>query len=422
MVRLRILPSNTEGCVLSSPSKSYTHRAMTLALLAEGESVLRRPLLGEDTLATLDAVKAFGGKVASDDALRISGGALRCPENVIDTRNSGTTIRLMAGVASLLPCVTVLTGDESVRRRPMQPLIDALAMMGVRCESSRGNGLAPLIVKGPNLGNRTEIRGDVSSQFISSLLISSALKEVDTEIVLTTPLKSRPYVDITREMMTCFGASCHSTSEGFMVQGGQRYRPQDYTVPGDFSSAAFPLAAGALTGKVTVRNLDPKDAQGDRAFLDILRSLGANVDWNGDALTCSSAELSATDIDLGDAPDLFPMAAVMCAYAKGESRIYNASHVRLKESDRIAATAAFLRDMGADIVEKEDGCVIRGGRPLRGAKVNSFNDHRILMAAAIAALRASGETVISDGECHRISYPDFVSDMRSLGVKMEMIP
>jgi len=421
-LRLRIVPSKAEGSVLSSPSKSYTHRAMTLALLAEGESVLRRPLLGEDTLATLDAVKAFGAKVTKDDALRITGGTLRCPDNVIDTRNSGTTIRLMAGVASLLPCVTVLTGDDSVRRRPMQPLIDALGRMGVRCESTRGNGMAPLVVKGPNLGNRTEIRGDVSSQFISSLLISSALKEVDTEIVMTTPLKSRPYVDITMEMMARFGASCRSTSEGFFVDGGQRYRPRDYTVPGDFSSAAFPLAAGALTGKVTVRNLDPKDAQGDRAFLDILRSLGARVEWNGDALTCSTAELHATDIDLGDAPDLFPMAAVMCAFAEGESRIYNASHVRLKESDRISATAMFLRDMGADMVEKEDGCVINGGRPLHGAKVNSFNDHRILMAAAIAALRASGETMISDGDCHRISYPDFVSDMRSLGAKMEMIP
>jgi len=421
-VRLRVVPSNAEGIVLSSPSKSYTHRAMTLALLADGESVLRRPLLGEDTLATLDAVTAFGGKVARNDALHITGGHLRCPEKIIDVKNSGTTIRLMAGVASLLSCETTLTGDDSIRRRPMQPLIDALGMMGVRCESTRGNGMAPLIVRGPNLGKRTEIRGDVSSQFISSLLISSAVKEVDTEIVLTTPLKSKPYVDITMEMMARFGANCRSTEQGFLVRGGQRYLPQDYTVPGDFSSAAFPLAAGALTGKVTVRNLDPQDAQGDRAFLKILESLGAKVEWAGDSITCSSAELVATDIGLGDAPDLFPMAAVMCAFAKGESRIYDAAHVRLKESDRISATTLFLKDMGADIRETEDGCVIRGGRPLHGTHVNSFNDHRILMAAAVAALRASGETIIGDGDCHRISYPDFVSDMLSLGAKMEMIP
>ena len=421
-MRLKVSRSRANGSVMSSPSKSYTHRAMTLALLAEGTSVLRRPLLGEDTLATLEAVKAFGASVAGEDVLEITGGRLRCPDNVIDARNSGTTIRLMAGVASLLPCITVLTGDQSVRRRPMQPLIEALCSMGVRCESTRGNGLAPLAVRGPNTGAITSIRGDVSSQFISSLLISSAVKEVDTDIVLTAPLKSRPYVDITREMMRRFGAEFMETAEGFHVPGGQRYRPQDYTIPGDFSSAAFPLAAGALTGEVTVGNLDPSDAQGDRAFLDILKAMGARVEWRGTDLRCACAGLHGTDIDLGDAPDLFPMVAVLCACAEGSSRIHNAAHVRLKESDRIAATAAFLKDMGADVQETPDGCLIRGGRPLRGAAVDSHDDHRILMAAAVAAMVADGETIISDGQCHRISYPGFVQDMRSLGAVMEMIP
>lgn len=419
---LRVGRSRTNGEVVSSPSKSYTHRAMTLALLAEGQSVLRRPLRGQDTLATLEAVKAFGGSVVDQKDLMITGGKLKCPDNVIDAKNSGTTIRLMAGVASLLPCATVLTGDESVRRRPMQPLIEALNGLGVRCESTRGNGLAPLIVRGPNQGVSTSIRGDVSSQFISSLLISSAVKDADTTIHLTTPLKSRPYVDITVEMMSRFGTKCHTTEDGFLVPGGQRYKPRDYTVPGDFSSAAFPLAAAALTGAVTVRNLDPDDRQGDRSFLDILQGLGAEVRWNGGDLRCAQSELRGMEIDLGDAPDLFPIVAVLCTQARGESRITNAAHVRLKESDRIAATTAFLRDMGADVEEMADGCVIRGGSELRGARVNSLNDHRILMAAAVAALVAEGETVISDGDCHRISYPDFVQDMRSLGAKMEMIP
>jgi 3-phosphoshikimate 1-carboxyvinyltransferase len=316
----------------------------------------------------------------------------------------------------------VLTGDESVRRRPMQPLIEALNGLGVRCESTRGNGLAPLIVRGPNQGVRTSIRGDVSSQFISSLLISSAVKEVDTTVRLTTPLKSRPYVDITVEMMSRFGTKCQSTEDGFFVPGGQRYQPQDYTVPGDFSSAAFPLAAAALTGEVTVRNLDPADRQGDRFFLDILKGLGADIRWSGRDLRCAQGELQGMEIDLGDAPDLFPIVAVLCTQAKGESRITNAAHVRLKESDRIAATTAFLRDMGAEVEEMADGCVVRGKSKLRGARVSSLNDHRIMMAAAVAALVAEGETIISDGDCHRISYPDFVQDMRSLGAKMEMIP
>ncbi|MCX6650689.1 MAG: 3-phosphoshikimate 1-carboxyvinyltransferase [Methanomassiliicoccales archaeon] len=419
---LKVIRSRTEGEVVSSPSKSYTHRAMTLSLLAEGRSVLHRPLRGEDTLATLEAVKAFGGLVEERTDLEITGGRLRCPDGIVDAKNSGTTIRLMAGVASLLSCTTVLTGDESVRRRPMQPLIEALIGLGVRCESTRGNGLAPLMVQGPNKGKETSIRGDVSSQFISSLLISSAVKDVDTTIHLTTPLKSRPYVDITMEMMTRFGVKCQSTADGFIVPGGQRYRPQDYTVPGDFSSAAFPLAAAALTGQVTVKNLDPKDRQGDRSFLDILKGLGAEVRWEGNDLRCARGELRGMEIDLGDAPDLFPIVTVLCTQAKGESHITNAAHVRLKESDRIAATTAFLRDMGAEVKETEDGCVVRGGTKLRGARVNSFNDHRILMAAAVAALVADGETIINDGDCHRISYPDFVQDMRSLGAKLEMIP
>lgn len=419
---MKVSRSHTEGAVLSSPSKSYTHRAMTLALLAQGKSVLHRPLLGADTLATLEAVKAFGGRVSGDDDLCIEGGELRGPDDIIDAKNSGTTIRLMSGIASLLPGITVLTGDESVRRRPMQPLIEALCALGVRCESTRGNGLAPLVVRGPNRGESTSIRGDVSSQFISSLLISSAVKEVDTSIHLTTPLKSRPYVDITLEMMSRFGVNAESTDDGFLVPGRQRYEPRDYTVPGDFSSAAFPLAAGALTGQVTVNNLDPNDRQGDRYFLDILASLGAEVRWSGRDLRCASGPLVATDIDLGDAPDLFPMVAVLCTQAKGVSRIYNAAHVRLKESDRIAATTEFLRNMGAEIEEKADGCVIHGGGALHGTAVDSLKDHRILMAAAVAALVAEGETIISDGDCHRISYPDFVSDMRSLGARMEMIP
>ena len=196
---------------------------------------------------------------------------------MIDTDNPGTTIRIVAGIASLLPCHTVLTGDESIRRRPMQPLISALRELGVECLSTRGNGLAPLLVRGPNTGRETHIPGDISSQFISSLLISSPLKQVDTDIHITTDLKSRPYVEITMDMMSRFGTVCSESDGTFHVDGGQSYRAQDYVVPGDFSSAAFPLAAGALAGKATVTNLDPRDRQGDRSFVDILRRFGAIV-------------------------------------------------------------------------------------------------------------------------------------------------
>jgi 3-phosphoshikimate 1-carboxyvinyltransferase len=420
-MRLLVRQSEIGGTLRASPSKSYTHRAMMLALLGEGTSRLDNVLLGGDTLATLNAVRKLGGKVTFEgERCFIEGGNLTCPDDVINADNSGTTIRMVAGIASLLPCHTVLTGDESIRRRPMQPLISALRELNVECLSTRGNGLAPLIVRGPNTGRETHIPGDISSQFISSLLISSPLKEVDTDIHITTELKSRPYVEITMDMMSRFGTGCTESDATFHVPGGQTYRAQDYVVPGDFSSAAFPLAAGALAGRATVTNLDPKDRQGDRIFVDILRRFGALVTQREGTVTAGMGTLQGTQVDLADAPDLFPMVAVLATQARGVSTISNAEHVRYKESDRITATVKFLKDMGAEIEEKQDGCHVRGPCRLKGARVEPMADHRILMAAAVAAMVADGETDIGDGDCFKISYPGFVRDMVSLGAKMEV--
>jgi 3-phosphoshikimate 1-carboxyvinyltransferase len=226
-------------------------------------------------------------------------------------------------------------------------------------------------------------------------------------------------VEITMDMMSRFGAGCSESEGTFHVPGGQSYRAQDYVVPGDFSSAAFPLAAGALAGKVTVINLDPKDRQGDRMFVDILRRFGASVVQNGGAVSVASAPLRGIEVDLADAPDLFPIVAVVATQAKGVTTIVNAEHVRYKESDRIASTVKFLADMGADIMEKKDGCVVHGPCSLKGAFVDPLADHRILMAASVAALVAEGVTTIGDGDCFRISYPGFVKDMTSLGASME---
>ncbi len=420
-MRLLVKSSEIEGTLSASPSKSYTHRAMVLGLLGDGTSRLDNVLLGGDTLATLNAVRKLGGSVAFEgERCVIGGGRLTCPDDVINTENSGTTIRIMTGIASLLPYHTVLTGDDSIRRRPMQPLISALTELGVECCSTRGNGLAPLIVRGPNAGSETHIQGDISSQFISSLLLSSPLKEVDTDIHITTELKSRPYVEITMDMMSRFGVHCSESDSTFHVPGGQIYQARDYIVPGDFSSAAFPLAAGALAGRTTITNLDPKDRQGDRIFVDILKRFGANVKQSEGTVSVSSASLQGMEIDLGDAPDLFPIVAVVATQAKGVTTITNAEHVRYKESDRINSTVKFLTDMGAKVEETQDGCVIRGPCALRGTQVYPLADHRILMAAAVAALVAKGETVIGDGDCFSISYPGFVKDMVRLGASMEV--
>jgi len=422
-MRLKVTPSTITGTVQASPSKSYSHRALALGLLADGRSTLRNVLLSGDTLATYRAVQMFGARTSvNGDMVVVDGGRLSCPEDVVNAENSGTTIRLMAGIASLLPCHTVLTGDASVRRRPMQPLIEALEEMGVESFSTRGNGLAPLVVRGPNRGTTTHIKGDVSSQFISSLLLSSPLKEVDTEVILTTPLKSRPYVEITMGMMREFGAEVEMTDEGFHVPGRQRYEPRTYKVPGDYSSAAFPLVAGALSDGVVVSGLDPQDRQGDMAIMDILEGFGCQVMRGSSSVRALPGKLKGTEVDLANAPDLFPIVAVLGSQAKGTTVIKNAEHVRLKESDRIRSTTDFLKVMGAEVQEKGDGCVIKGPTVLKGGEVDSLDDHRILMAAAVAGLVAQGPTVISHGLCYNISYPRFLEDMLALGAKMEMLP
>lgn len=420
-MKLQVSSSTVQGQIAAPPSKSYSHRALVLSGLAKGDSLIRRPLLSGDTLATLRGMEMFGAIVRREgEDCVVRGGRLHAPGGEIDCQNSGTTIRLLAGIASLLPATVTLTGDASLQQRPMRPLLHALTEMGVSATSARGDGNAPLIIRGPNRGRWTHIKGDISSQFISSLLISSALKELDTEIVITTPLKSKPYVDITVDMMAKFGGRCWETKNGYHVPGGQAYRPREYVVPGDFSSAAFPLVAGALTGRVTVNGLDPLDKQADRKVVDILGGFGAKLAWAGESITVERDELTGMDVDMGDCPDIFPVLAVLASQAKGQSRLFNAEHLRYKESDRIRSTVMFLKQMGADIEERDDGCLVRGPARLKGRNVETMGDHRILMAGAVAGLVAEGSTVLSDGGSHEISYPRFVDDLKALGASVEV--
>lgn len=419
-MKLQVRGSKAEGSVRAPPSKSYTHRAIVLAALSRGDSRLRDPLLSGDTLATLRGMEQFGAMTRMEGRdLVVRGGKLKAPSGPIDCANSGTTLRLLSGIASLLSKDVVLSGDDSLRERPMKPLLAALTEMGVKAVSAKNDGLPPITIRGPNHGRWAHIKGDISSQFISSLLISSALKELDTEIVITTPLMSRPYVEITREMMARHDVISTETKNGYRVLGGQRYRPRDYAIPGDYSSASFPLVAGALTGKVTVTGLDLADKQGDRAVLEVLKRFGAAVSAAGDAVTVEKGEIHGTSVDVGDMPDAFPILAVLATQASGTSELTNAKHLRYKESDRIATTASFLRQMGADVEERDDGCVVRGPVKLKGRNIDPSGDHRILMAAAIAGLVADGTTTISSGDCYKISYPGFVQDMKALGCSVE---
>lgn len=411
-----------KGSITAPPSKSYTHRAMVLGALTHSHFSLVNPLMSDDTRATLDALYALGTEFRSNSkGVLIHCDKFRRAPGVIDAKNSGTTIRLMAGIASLLPEETTLTGDESLARRPMGPLVDALSQLGARCQYLGNPGKPPLKVTGPITGGRAEISGDISSQFISSLLIACSQKSGDTEIILKGQLRSRPYVDITLQMLREFGAEVQEKNHRFLVEGAQGLSCDAYTVPGDFSSASFPLVAAAITGgEVTVRGLDLNSLQGDKAVLEHLRSFGARVSLGKDSAKVSRGNIRGTEIDVRHTPDLFPVLAVLGSVASGRTVLRGGENLRAKESDRIATTTTFLRDMGASIVPTGDGCEVVGAERLHGTTVQTDGDHRILMAAAVAGLVSSSETRIDDNDSFNVSYPGFLRDMHQLGCRLEV--
>ncbi len=395
---------------------------MVLGALTHSHFAVNHPLLSEDCIATLDALHSMGAEVRSvHSGMQIFCEELAPPHSTIDAKNSGTTIRLMTGLAALLKSTTTLTGDDSLVKRPMGPLVDALQQLGAKCSYLGAKGNPPLSVSGPIIGERTEIVGDVSSQFVSSLLIACSQKKGDTSIVVRGELRSRPYVDITLQMLREFGGTADEGPEGFMVPGEQKLERDTYEVPGDYSSAAFPLAAAAITGgEVAVRNLDAASPQGDRQIVDLLGSFGAHVHGDGDQVVIRGGRLSGKEIDVRDTPDLFPILAVIGSLAEGRTVLKGGENLRAKESDRIEATTRFLHDMGATIRPTPDGCEISGVEKLHGAVVRTEGDHRIFMAAVVAGLAASSETRIEEHESFKVSYPGFLRDMHQLGCRVEV--
>ena len=418
-----IARSRVAGSAAAPPSKSYTHRAILAGGFADG-ALVERPLRSADTRATMAAVDLLGGDVVDrEDAVAVTGwgGRPSVPPDVIDCANSGTTMRLVTATAALADGTSVLTGDASLRSRPQGPLLDAVAQLGGTATSTRGNGRAPLVVTGPIAGGRVAIRGDVSSQYITALLMAGAVTDEGIDIHLETPLKSAPYVDITREVLADFAVSTEATDDGFRVPGGQSYEPTDgqYAVPGDFSSISYLVAAGALAAEdsLRVRGALPS-AQGDTAILDVLEDMGADLDWDRDngVVTVRRSSLSGTTVDVSDTPDLLPTIAVLGAAADGTTRIENCGHVRLKETDRVAAMAEGLAAMGATVEEAEETLTVHGGdSSLAGTRIDGHHDHRIIMAFAVAGLVADGETTITGAEHVDVSFPGFFDEFHALG-------
>jgi 3-phosphoshikimate 1-carboxyvinyltransferase len=412
------------GEVCAPPSKSYTQRMLIAASLSAGTSRVSGPLVSDDTAATLRAVKALGAKVAAAKGCWTVKGtsSLKGAEAPIDCGESGATLRFIIPVAALANSPSVLLFGRSLEKRPVEPLLQSLRQLGVETSVGEVGGKSSVTVQGGGIrGGKTRIRGDVSSQFISGLMFACPKAQQDTEIEVTTPLESKGYVEMTREVLAQHGVEV-SISEDFRqirVPAGQTYKPSDHVVPGDFSSAAFLLAAAAIThSKVAVNNLDYSLVQGDKAIVGILKQMGVKgkVCEKSIEIEGTGATLKAVDVDTKDTPDLVPVCAALACYAYGASTISGAQRLKLKESDRLQSLYLELGKMGADIVVDKDSLTMKGPAKLHGAEIDPHNDHRIAMACTVAALGAEDETVIHDAECVKKSYPTFFIELRSLGV------
>lgn len=381
--------------------------------------MIREPLISEDTEATRRVLEQLGvGISCMDGAWKVAGGILRKPESDLHCGESGTTLRLVTALCSLVDGECKLIGGPSLSKRPVGPLVGGLRQLGAECEST--GGLLPVTVKGKGRlpGGEAVLPGDVSSQFVSAILIVAPRGEKDTTLRLTTRLESRPYVELTMEVQRIFGVSVKASKDMMKYRiMRQSYCPADVTVERDWSATAFLLGAGALAGRVTVEDLNMGSSQADAAILRILDEMGATVVGKGGSITVEMAPLSGIELDLSDSPDLFPVVASLCAAASGRSVLRGLRRLRLKESDRVTAMTGGLVGMGVRCELVDDILKIEGGSP-KGCVIDPCGDHRIAMAFSILGLAAEGETTILDAECVSKSYPKFWGDLEALGAEL----
>ena len=424
-MELTTLKSILRGRIRIPGSKSHTIRAVALAALADGESEIISPLSSADTFAAVGCYRQLGAEIVCDEDAEVwrvmgTAGSFEAPEDVIDVGNSGTTLRFGIGSGALLrEGVAVFTGDEQIRSRPVGPLLGSLNDLGANCYSTRGNGKAPIVVQGRLKGGRTAIDA-VTSQYLSSLLINAPLAEEDT-VINVTKLNERPYIEITLKYLDDQGIKySHDGMSRFEIVGGQSYVAMRKHIPADFSSATFFLCAGAiLDADIVLEGLDFTDAQGDKAVVDVLRNMGADIEIDGMELRIRRGGLEGLEIDMNATPDALPGLAVVGCFAKGQTRLYNVAQARLKETDRIAVMAAELAKMGADVEELPDGLLIKESS-LQAADLCGHGDHRVVMALSLAGMAVEGQSSIDTAESVNVTFPDYVKLMQSLGGNMAL--
>ena len=374
-------------------------------------------------MATIRGCKALGVNIVDrPDHIAVSGRtAFVVPDDVINIENSGTSMRFLTAMSALVENgYTIITGDESIRRRPMEPMIFALRNLGVQCYSTRMNGSAPIVIQGGGIaGGRTEIEGSTSSQFLSGLLISGAYAQSEIEIKVTGKQVSRPYIDSTIATMKKFGISIQkSTDYRILHVTNGEYTPTSFTVPGDFSTAAVLLSAGILLGgEIMLSGLDFSLPQGDSNILDILKKMEAEVTVNvkqGQIRVVGTEHLEGGEFDLSDTPDLLPVVAILSLRAKSPVRIYGVSHTRFKETDRLAIVASELCELGVNLKMTNDELIIHHSGKLKSARLNAHDDHRLFMCFVVAAMMTE-KSIVKGARSVDVSYPQFISEMRKLG-------
>jgi len=416
----KIEKSKLNGRIVCPANKSYTHRAIFLAALSDGKSIVKKILRSNDTIATINACRGFGVEVEElENNVTIKNTINETVQSsMINAENSGTTIRIAIAIAALSGGNTTLTGDESLRKRPMQPILDALETMGVKIESDNGN--PPIHLNGKIQGNEISINGDISSQFISALLIIAPRLPEGLTINVEGNLVSKPYVDLTIAIMRKFGVEVKIEEEyKKYVVVHQIYKSTTVSIPSDFSNLALLLAANVLLGDgLNIEISLDTVPQGDEAIVDILERLGVNVTLENDIITTKSpVSLNGGKFDLLDTPDLLPAIAILALKSEKPIEIFNVKHARYKETDRIAIISRELKKIGLDVEEKDDGMILKKSSELYPSELNSENDHRLFMAFSIVGMFV-GECTVSDPDAVKVSYPEFISDLVNVGAKI----
>ena len=424
---MRLIVEKTEelkGEVTIPSSKSHTIRAVIIASLADGTSKIKNPLISEDAIAAVKACRALGANINTDNDQEwiIEGfnGKPSKPNGTLDLANSGTSLRLITGVVTLADFEVTLDGDESLRTRPMQPLLSPLNMLGAEAVSINNDGNCPIKIKGKIQGGKVSVDG-ISSQFVSSLLLCTPLAEHDTEITVNN-IHEAPYIKMTLKWLDEQGIKYekNDTLTKFKVKGNQSYKAFEKQIPGDWSSAAFPLVAAAITkSDVLLKGLDVDDVQGDKAIIDYLKKTGADITMEEQGIRIKGKEINGVELDINNTPDALPSLSVLGCFAQGTTKLCNVAQARIKETDRISVMAQELSKMNADIKETDDGLIIHNSR-LKADKVKGHNDHRVVMALALAGFIAEGTTKVTSAEAINITYPTFVDSMKRLGARIKM--